>query len=284
MKSSLNTLLLGGCMVHWPITRTDCARGRLDCDAFGGTQEVHTFGEIFQIVDLLQGRGEVPQDLRKLAHMRPQLRPVPAAERFENLDLVLLGPSSPIELRFRGVWLNRTAIQRHVLAPLASQSEEMERLAGRWVRQGLVGLNKRVRDEAGAKLLENIRGGSAEAELARALIREIEVSRSDIAGGFRRARERFDCPIGVILYIFRYMPDGRAISWPAGFREDVLDSARALDLPVFDPTPHVLRHGVDAAMMPGHSHYKPAFLPVMGAAIVDFAESLCARSRLEPVA
>ena len=81
------------------------------------------------------------------------------------------------------------------------------------------------------------------------------------------------CPVGVALYVFRYMPDGRAISWPAGFRETVLLAAQNLDLPIFDPVPLVVEYGVEKALEPPLAHYSKEFLPVAGNALADFIQS-----------
>lgn len=267
-------------MMLWPLLRTHAAEGRMVFDAFGRVKEIHTFGEIFQFIDVIQQRKIIPRDLIGLTHVpRRQRRRAVPVDDFGVLDLAVLGPSSPIELTFRGLALNRLAVQRHIWACLDNASGEAEQQLGIWLRQGVVGLNARARAESGERLLEFLPDDTAEALLARSVIREIEVSKSDIVGGFRRVRELLKCPIVVALYIFRYMPDGRAISWPAGYREEVLAAAHQFDLPVFDPAPLVVQHGPSKVLAKGFSHYRPDFLPVVGEALADFAQAVCTSAR-----
>ena len=260
-------------MIHWPLLRTQAAK-RLEFGKYGPISEVHTFGEIFQILDILKGRKDVPAEIRTLAHMSSELAQCQEAENFSDLDLVLLGPSSPVELTFRGFAVNRFAINREVRAALEDDRGEAEKLLVTWSRVGLIGLNESVRRETAEKLVQHVQGDSERAELARAVIRETHPFLGDVLGGFRKLREIISCPIGVILYIFRYMPDGRALSWPAGFRGEVVESAQSLGLPLFDPSPMVVQHGVKAAMAAGLGHYSQEFLPIAGKAIAEFGESL----------
>lgn len=274
-ERALNTLLLGGCMLRWPITRTDKAEGKLAWEHYGRIGEIHTFGEIFQTIGILRGEVAIPAELKTYAHIHRKLQPLPLTERrFENVDLVLLGPSSPIELMFRGVSINRTALVREISAQVQDDTGWGEKLVGRWFRIGLVGLNETVREEAGEKLLGYIRGDSEEAELARAVVLETRSALADLGAGFSKIRQMFKCPMGLVLYIFRYMPDGRPISWPAGFRENILGAAAAFDVPVLDPSPMVVDYGVKEALLSGLSHYSKEFLPVIGEKVVKFAEDV----------
>ena len=283
MTSPLNALLFGGCMIHWPLMRTSCADGKLVLDAYGPVREIHTFGEMFQIIDVLKGAKVVPQEYRDLAHMRPKLCPVPDAGDFGALDVALLEPASPVELEFRGVAVNRFAVNRFVRALTGKDNAEAKKLSAKWMRQGLIGLDETVRAGTATKLLMHASDDSEDAELARAVIRETRAFPSDISGGFRKMQALLGCPVGVALYVFRYMPDGRAISWPSGFRETVLSAAQDLSLPIFDPVPLVVTYGVEKALEPPLAHYSKEFLPVAGDALVDFVRSVHTRSK-SPVA
>src|SRR5581483_2018133 len=97
----LNALLLGGCMLHWPILRTGVHHTILECDLYGRLIEVFTFGEMFQLLGLLQERIEIPAALRPLARMPANFRARVPVNNFEAIDVALVCPSSPIELTFR---------------------------------------------------------------------------------------------------------------------------------------------------------------------------------------
>jgi hypothetical protein len=273
MTSPLNTLLFGGCMIHWPLTRTSCADGKLALDAYGPVREVHTFGEMFQIIEVLKGGNTVLPEYRDLAHMRQRLGPAQGADNFGDLDVALIEPASPVELEFRGVAVNRFTVNRLVRAE-TGESPFAKKLSAKWMRQGLIGLDDDMRASTAAKLVMHVTGDSEDAELARAVILETRAFPSDISGGLRKMQALLGCPVGVALYVFRYMPDGRAISWPTGFREIVLNAAQDLSLPIFDPVPLVLDYGVEAAMTPPLAHYSEEFLPVAGNSLVSFIQSV----------
>lgn len=269
----LNALLFGGCLVHWPMTRTSQAEGRIRYDAYGPIREIHSFSEMFQIVEILRGQRTIPEEFQSISRMT-ELGPVPNAADFGDIDVALLEPASPIDLTFRGIAFHRNALTTRFLKPIVDRGMEERKVAAAWLRQGLVGLNETIRAEAGAKLAGYIVGDSPEDQLARALFLEVRSSKTDVLGGFIKMRELLNRPIGVVSYVFRYMPDGRPISWPAGFREEVLAAAQHLNLPVFDPVPMVQDFGVGAALAQDLGHYSEEFMPVAADALIDFVESV----------
>jgi hypothetical protein len=279
MDRPLNVLLFGGCLVHWPMTRTSKARGRLRCDSYGPVREIHSFGEMFQIVEILRGERKLPREYQRITRMT-ELLPVTGAANFSNIDVALLEPASPIELSFRGVAFNRNAITVTFLRPIVDRGREERKVAAAWLRQGLVGMNETIRAEAAAKLASYVPGSSRRDEFARALFLETRSSRTDVLGGFIKMREMLNRPIGVVSYVFRYMPDGRPISWPAGFREEVLAAAQKLDLPVFDPVPMVQSFGVGTALQADLGHYSERFMPVAAVGLIEFARNVHRSAKL----
>jgi hypothetical protein len=272
LATRLNVLLFGGCLVHWPMTRTSKAKGRIRCNAYGPIRELHSFGEMFQIVEILRGQRKIPEEFQWITRMT-ELGPVPRAADFRDVDVVLLEPASPVELTFRGVAFNRNAITPK-LKPIVDRGKEERKVAANWLRHGLVGLNEQIRAEAAAKLADYVVGERPEDDFARALFLEVRSNKADVLGGFTRMRELLNRPIGVVCYNFRYMPDGRPISWPAGFREEVLAAAQQLNLPVFDPAPMVQSFGVAEALAKDLGHYSEKFMPVAAEALVEFIESV----------
>lgn len=279
--SHLNALLFGGCLVHWPMTRTTRAEGRIRYDAYGPIREIHSFAEMFQIVEILRGQRKIPEEFQLISRMT-ELRPVSGAADFGDIDVALLEPASPIELTFRGVAFHRNAITTRFLMPIMARGREERKVGAAWLRQGLVGLNEAIRAEAAAKLADYVVGDTPEDDFARALFLEVRSKKTDVLSGFIKMRELLNRPIGVVCYNFRYMPDGRPISWPAGFREDVLAAAQQLNLPVFDPAPMVQEFGVDAALAEDLGHYSEDFMPVAAEALVGFAESVHRNAYAKP--
>src|SRR5665213_4362956 len=113
MNSPLNGLLFGGCLINRPISVAWCnkRRGRrLAVRGYGPINEVHTFGEMFQIIEILRGRKIIPPEFHNLSRTSPDLLAVPGAEDFVDVDVALVEPASPIELIFRDIVVNRTCL------------------------------------------------------------------------------------------------------------------------------------------------------------------------------
>ncbi|HEX4296185.1 MAG TPA: hypothetical protein VHZ29_18775, partial [Rhizomicrobium sp.] len=235
---------------------------------------VHSFGEMVQVVEFLRGRREVPRELRRLTGISPKMRPCD----FSDIDLALIEPASPVEISFRGTAINRGAIQQEVLRPIESQGREAARLSHKWMRIGILGMDDAIRTKLGAELAALV-PDDEDGEFRRAVLNETQAVKSDLAGGFRTMRELLGCPLGAVVFIFRYMPDGRPVSFPAGAREEVIAAAAQLDLPIFEPTSMVREYGVAAALEKDSRHYTQAFLPIIGAAIVEFAQAVHARAQ-----
>jgi hypothetical protein len=273
LRGRLNTLLFCGCQVHWPLGRTRSARRRLACNAYGPIKEIHSFGEMFQMIEVLRGQRTIPRELRVLSRAA-KLKPNRGAADFADVDVVLIEPSSPIELSFRGVAFNRMALNAMVLKPATALGKDAARHAAHWIRHGLVGMNEEMRARSADELVKCFPGDSPRDVLRRAVIVETRSAKADVLGGFRRMQELIPRPIGIVSYVFRYMPDGRVVSWPAGFRDDVLDAASQLGLPLFDPEPLVQEFGLQKALEADLGHYSAAFMPVIGKALIAFAENI----------
>lgn len=268
----LQTLLLGACMLHWPILRTPVGKAKLACETYGSPLEVHTFGEIFQLLAVLRGTKDVPTEIRSLARIPFSLRPVVSAQGFHEIDVALVAPSSPIELTFRGHFVNRQALRDLVTAHLPVDAREGPKLLHHWLKVGLAARRERVRADAAAQLLALMYDKSSTAELARAVVEETRSYRARMEGNLRALRDLLGRPIGVLLYYFRYMPDGRPLSFPPGFHDELVAAAKLFDMPVFDPAPLVFQYGAGAALNTSNfRHYSTEFLPVAGDALVDFA-------------
>jgi hypothetical protein len=86
--------------------------------------------------------------------------------------------------------------------------------------------------------------------------------------------EILNLPIGMVQYNFRYMPDGRPIDWPVGFKADVQGAAKRLELPVYDAASLVQVHGVDIAMDGKSGHYADAFNDVVAGEYANFMSAV----------
>lgn len=274
MGDSVNVLVFGACLVRGPLNPMARVGSRFTFANYGSLPGTYTLGEIFQAIGVLRGERDVPQDIRPLCNMKSNFRPVKRAAEFSDVDVALLELSSPIELVFRGCYLNRNRLQQLIMNPIADLSRAARKCGNFWLRNGLVGLNETARQETAEELASYIPPDMENAELARAVILETRSFKSDLGEGLRRARELINRPIGVSVYVFQYVADGRAISWPAGFHDEVKAAADQVGLAVFEPSHVVKAYGVKAALCEDLRHYSDEFLPVIGDALVDFVLSV----------
>jgi len=284
MKTPLNVLLFGGCLTHTPLRKHARGGARLAA-AYHAIPQIHTFGEMFQIVDILRGEKVIPPEIRPLCRIWRDLGPVPNSRTFDDIDVALVEPSSPIEITFRGFSINRRGLRDFLVEPMREQyGREAGKVAAQWFRVGLVGLNEKMRAESAPRLLNYLKGDDPDTELRRAIVLEIEATTADIAAGLERIHTIVDRPLGVVIYVFRYMPDGRPITWDGGFQEQLVAAAREFGLPLFDPAPYVKAFGVEAAMIPESAHYTDAFGPVIADALTEFSQSVYDRTSVSETA
>ena len=270
MATSITPLILGGCLLHQPLRSPPTARL---VSVPRAIPLAHTVGQMLQIIGVLKGECDVPQELRPLCQMSPDLRSDAGA--LSKIDVVLFEASSPIEIVFRGAHLNRNAVASEILAPVSRKRPDLKGIVKQWLRKGVLGMNDEVQQSA-ARQLEPAMGDVFEsADLVRDLLRSVRCSRSDVANGLGRiAVEIADRPIGVHIYNFRYMPDGRTITWPEGFHDEVVAAANAFELPIFDPAQLVRDFGVENALADDFGHYRDAFVPIVGEALLKFAHDV----------
>ena len=279
MADSIRTFVLGGCLLHGPLN--PCARDgtKFTYPNYGPVPGVYTFGEMFQVIEVLRGQRDVPPDIRPLCSMRPNFKAVPRAADFNDVDVALLEPSSPVEILFRGCNLNRAALAQQIANPIRALGPAASKCSAAWFRAGLMAMNEAARAKAAEELVGLIPDDMENAEWMKAVITETRSEKADVLSGFRRVQELIGRPMGVVVYIFQYLADGRAWSWPAGFHDDVREASRQLGLPVFEPSTVVNQYGVKAALRDDLRHYNDEFTPVMADALIEFAKSVFERSQ-----
>ena len=275
--SALNVLLLGGCRPRQSVYGLSQKQNRVNFEPYSQINGTNNIGDMLQTIAFLRGEIEIPQEFRFLCKIPPSMTPMAGTKDFSNLDAAVLELSTPIDFVFRGLSLNHFRFRRTVYAPIRELDAESGKLLGKWVRAVKEG-DEKAREEASVQLVDRIPDTLEQAELVRALVRETRSRRVDIAAGLERICGILGCPVGVVLYFFRYMPDGRAVDWPPGFAGEVIDAANRLGLPTFDPTPTLLEFGIERAFREDQEfHYVPRLRPIMGEQMIRFAESICQR-------
>ena len=271
---ALNVLVLGGCRVRQSSRSVLRTQDRVNFEPCGPVGGANTPGEMLRTIAFLQRDLVVPPELRLLCQVLRSAAPMEEGRGFGHLDAVLLEFSTPVELVFRGFFLSLYRFRRQVLSALQNASVNKQ-LVNAWFR-ALKGFDEEERAKASIELARQLPEDLEQREFIRSAVLETRSRKADIAKGLEEIRDRLGCQIGVVRYIFRYMPDGRQVDWPPGFLVEVDDAAKRIGVPTYDPTPTLLDFGVDKAFRPDQEfHYVHDLLPIMGADLIGFAESIC---------
>jgi hypothetical protein len=242
---------------------------------YGHVPFTYTFGEMFQTIEVLRGEREVPEEIRQLCFMDSEFIPVPRAADFNDVDVFLIEPASPVDMIYRDCYLNRIPLSNIVLQPLRALGKEAAKYANLWLRCELTAQDDEKRLELADALIDLMPDDLENGDFIRSVLSEAYARKIDVPEAFRKLQNLVGRPLGVVNYIFRYMEDGRAVSWPAGLQEEIQSAARSLGLPVFDPVPVVCEYGVKEALLPpDFSHYTEQFDAVIGDRLTDFAKEI----------
>jgi hypothetical protein len=282
MTNVIRVLPFGGCGSHLPLFHVAKTNPSVVFAKVGNFQIPVAFsiGEALQLISFLRGERDVPQELRGMACIRPNFQPLPNLGNFENADVILVEPATPIEINFRSFFLNRSGVVVEVTRPIAAVSQHAHRRTSVWWNQGLNAMNEKIQLEVAEELISLMPPDMPNPELAKAVLREARVHLRDVKEGLAEfLRLIGDRPVGVVVYVHSYFPDGRVISMPDGYREHTIEAATELGLPYLDPSIFVQRHGVQSALRPDLRHYTDDFNRIMGDALLDFARSIYGGSR-----
>jgi hypothetical protein len=275
-------LPLGGCLLQAPLM-THNRRLYVNTRKIVGRfsyPPLYSFSEIFQFIRAVRGEISVPEPIKQLAGFNKDFQPNPSIGDFADMDAVLLEPNTPTDIVYGDYTLNRTAILMKILLPIRAAHPDLEtaKMTNHWLTKGLLG-NDEAAQKALAKTLVGLMPKTLPFfDILCDVLMSARTRQQDVADGLRVLRSMIDRPTGVLTFTFQFMPDGRPVSWPAGFQDEVLSTANALALPVFEPgrlvEKLVEQHGAAKVLMPDLRHYSDDFMPVVGRAIADFAATV----------
>lgn len=284
---TLKILPLGGCLLKIPLRAYDKT-------LYGNTSRLlgkalfpttYSFQEAIQFIRMLRGEISPPPEIRALAGFRADFQANPAVGDFAAMDVVLVEPSTPIDIVYDGYALNRVALRQCIADPIlaAHPGPDTAKTVSRWLHKGLLGGDEATQAELGERLVKLAPRSLPAVDTFCDVLLSAKSRKHDASEGLRTIRAMIDRPLGVLTYTFRYMPDGRPVSWPPGFHDEVLAAALDLGLPVFEPwkftTELFEQHGVAKVMRADLQHYADDFMPVVGRAILEFAGAVAGGER-----
>jgi hypothetical protein len=244
------------------------------------TPGTYSFGEMLQLLDFLEGKREIPADLRPICGYHPNYMPGPGAPGMTGADVCLMQPNGLVDIDFDGVKLNRAQVLRYVTTPLKPLGRDVAKLANSWYIKGVLGCNEALRSEASAALLllvpEDIEGRDL---IVSVLERARGVERDTMADVGEIVR-RVPIPIGMISYAYQHMPDGRPVFWPADFQQHIKAAAERYDLPFLEPWRLILERGGQPVLKEDLRHYREEFIPEIATLYSNFASDVRSRGAL----
>lgn len=281
-------LVFGGCNVRGPLFRaaerwprepnTDWRGVPAGMSVTGPNFFTFTVGEMIQAIDCYRGERKIPHELLDLCHMAPEWAPTPNNNPLNNTDVALVEPNTSLEIRFDGYFLNRGPVVR-TLTPLKLISNQAKRLCSLWYNKGIVQGDATIRKDSAIELVGLIPADFPDRDLTSEVLLGAIGEKREMLQGLKQIADRLDFPVGVVLYTWAYLPDGRAVSWPAEFRQELVAATRSLDLPTFDPRVLVEEYGLAAALKDDLRHYTEQFMPVLAKPMIEFAIKVSSSSR-----
>ena len=103
----------------------------------------------------------------------------------------------------------------------------------------------------------------------------------EMVGDLERLRSRVGVPMLLKLFDFQYMPDGRAIESPAGYKAQQVEVARRMNLPTLDMAPVVRNIGVKRLVADDMMHWRRESSLLQGALLYDAMAAVLGRPRLQ---
>lgn len=273
----LRVLMFGSCFINDPVRVIGRQTNALAVAKVGSNSppdRVYSFGEVHQILDMIEGRRLPPAELRFFCDILDNFEPLPNKDGLDHVDVVLLEPVAPVDILLDGWCLNRNVIQRSITEPAKIISKEASKAAYDWYEIGIQQADEAMREDAASRLERFIPIGALRGEMLRHIVRHGSGKVRETAPALASVLERLPKPVGIVIYTTRFTEQGERVVTRPAFQEQVLQFARQRALKVFEPWRLVQDVGIASAMEKDFRHFSPSFQGVVGVALTDFCQSI----------
>jgi len=237
-------------------------------------------GAAVQLHEFCLGERFLPEETRMLAYMETT-QPTPETRHaVEGSQIALVEMSTPIEPLIGDAIVNFNRVNDFIFKPLRAWGLDA-RIVSNW-SNSLYHMRDDV-EERRRIVLDNWPPDSPDDGTVRFGVENLQSRRvgvDDMVRDLERLRNRLQIPMVLKLYDFRYMPDSRALEWPAGFKTEQMEVARRMDLPTLDVTPIVQHLGVKRLIADDMMHWRDDTSPIQAQLIYDFLADALDRPRL----
>jgi hypothetical protein len=273
---------LGGCPLANPMIRLrkrGVAISIFNELGFRSTPLSLSAGGALQLVRMCRGEFRIPEIVRDICYKLPPAgMPPRAAEALSTADLVLVEMSTPMEICYRDYIFSQNRLREYLVRELREMGEAAVKTATKWesaLKKGDNGraryLSEKLNDilarEKHGALLEDIINNTTSRVLCGDAIHE----------GINEIRKLLPLPFGIVLHNFHYMPDGRPVVWPQGFKDDTISAAERLGIPTYDPAPLVQKAGTAVALADDLRHYSPFLYEQLADEFLRFFHAILGR-------
>lgn len=270
---------MGACLIHGPMSvaiKTG-EMSRINVGRGGSTPGTYSFGEMFQLLDFLDGKIEIPAEMRAICGYHVNYQPGPGAPNLQGADVCLIEPNGVMDIDFDGLKLNRAQVLRYVTTPLKTAVPDVARTTNHWYSKGILAANEEIRKSSSEQLLAAIPEEIEGRELMVGILERAHGAPRNPPVDLVTLFERIPIPLGIVAYAFQYLPDGRPVFWPPDFQQAIKDAIDRFKLPYAEPWRLVMEHGGKPVLREDMRHYADHFVPTVATYLSGFAADVASR-------
>lgn len=273
---------MGACLLAGPLSEgiRIGSIGRSAIGRGGPTPGTYSFGEMFQLLDFLDGRIDISERHRAICGYRETYEPGTGAYGFSGADVCLIEPNGVVDAEWEGLCINRAQIQAMVINKVKPIGRDVAKAANTWYNKGLLACNDDVRTEQASQIVAQMPADFEDREFIADVLVNARGTRRDVKADIAALVERIPVPIGIVAYAYQYLPDGRPMFWPADLQEQIKAAIAPFGLPYLEPWKLVMEHGGEAVLKPDLRHYREEFIPTVTAMFARFAEEVAQSARV----
>jgi len=265
ISPSIRPLTFGGCLLNnliAALNQNDRVGGLFKEMGFKRTPFTISAASAAQLLDFITGHIVIPPHVRRFCYLDAEHVPSgPQRDVAFTADFCMVEMSTSVDIVYDGFILNTNRFEQFILPELAHLNLP-PRLVAKW-RSALVKQNEPSRAKHAEELLRLIPETESLAWIhdlvARTSSRELDVDQ--MTSHIGRIKETLNVPLVMIHHNFRYMPDGRPISWPVNLKDQSIEVAQRLGAVEFDFAPFVAEHGASVVLAEDLRHWNPKFFP-----------------------
>lgn len=240
-----NVLSLGNCSINNPINFL--VKQGLVFDAWSplrdkkgfkiNTPYISTPNELIQLINHISGYKSIPIEYHKYIWLYDY--DVDNFDVVSDSDVALFEYRINDEIFLGDISLSRSRLMNLFVEYFAKFGELQKKIVLEWLNQGLLRANIERQISTANSLIESLPSNFRIPDLEKEILFNARVDSlsktEDMVKELEKINKFLNKPIGVVSFIWKYLPDGRALTWPTDIRQKLAAACAVLDFPFFDP-------------------------------------------------